>query len=102
MPNLRKLDQYFGAQAARSRADTHRSAIKLRDLVDDGEPQAAAVSGGVRQSKEPLPSPLALRLRNARAGVFYGQVRRPSPCPCADGDAASRWGVLQGVVHQIA
>src|SRR5579863_4381789 len=66
---FRELDQDPGAGPVRTRPQRQGGVIQAGDLIDDGEPESAAVPGGIRHPVEPLPHPRAFGFGNAGAGV---------------------------------
>src|SRR5271165_2864160 len=98
---LEELNKNLRAHAVSPRTNCESGVIQTRDLIDDRESQAAAVSRRVRHAIEPLPHVLAFALRNAGTGILHREKRLAIACSRAHGDVASRRGVLEGVVDEI-
>src|SRR5580704_8892700 len=101
MSGIWKLHRDPGSDAIRAARDGDCGAVQLCDLIDDGEPQPAAVPGRIRQAIKSLAHPLPVRLGYAGAGVFHGEEWLAVHPTGTDGDAAVAGSVLERIVDQI-
>ena len=89
--------------AVGARPDRERGAVETGDLIDDRQPQAAAVSGRVRASDRTAASRARARSPGCR-GPYPPPARKGLPLvfPALTVTAPPRGRVLEGVVDQIA
>src|SRR5580704_13479123 len=104
LPTLRRGTEAYphtGASPVSAGADAEHRAMRPRDLIDYGQPQAATDAGGAGKAVEALPYPAALSLRDARTVVLDLQIGGRPIHRAAHGHVAAAGGVLQGIVDQI-
>src|SRR5438270_3550402 len=92
----------YQAVTAGARTQFDRSAMALRNALDDRQPQAAAVDAAGIGAIKAVEYPLTLRRRDARTTIC-NDPRRPARTHfCGHVDTTAGLRITHGVVDQIA
>src|ERR1019366_10786099 len=100
-PRSHKAHPHACAPSVGAAADAECRAVHTRNLIDDGQSEAAADPRGARQPVETLAYPPSLGFRDARAIILHFEVRRRPLQTVAHGAAPAARRVLESIVDQI-
>src|SRR5437870_11785247 len=102
--SLRRERDHERTPSLVSRLDPDPAAVRLHDLLGDGEAQpgtsAVAPTGGLH-AEEALEDPAPHRARDPGAGVLDREARLVSVPPCGDAHHASRAGEADRVADEV-
>src|SRR5579864_8927486 len=100
LAGLRKPQAYPGANSI-TVADLQLRTVQARDLIGNGEAEAAAAPRRIRHTIKALPNRLALIRRDSGAVILDLEVRTAAGCAAPHCHVSSRGDIAQGIVEKV-